>query len=346
MRSLAFAAAAAVLLTTAQSAGSVTTSPVAEADAASVALAPTNPANPFSDPVFYPLREEAQVGCGHSNPECVRPHNFWTQILTPKGQSDTASTSTAQVRSMGAGIAHIGEANGDPCPTADSSFGTWVWVDHGGGVISRYGHLSRILITEGQLIPPGHPLGVVGATGKGSTCFRSYLDFQLRAKGVRGDDFEFPTLTACDMGARETWPAGFTAAEPGGPFGTWNAVPKGTDAPANSDDCFPTTVPATTGAPTGVALVPAGKGKLKVTWTAAPAGVDIVRLEFAKFRPNKPANKWEAQHESNWRDRGGSATGSTFSRLKSGTKYRVRVHFHTAGVGWSKSSSFVSATAR
>lgn len=345
MRSLAFAAAAALILTTAQSAGSVTTEGAAptavEADAASTTGAPTSPANPFSDPVWYPLREEAKVGCGRSNPGCDRPHNFWTQILTPLGQKDNATTSKALVTAMGAGIARIGEANGDKCGSGDASYGTWVWVDHGGGVISRYGHLSEILISDGDQVAAGDPVGIIGTSGKRSSdsCFRAYLNFQVKEFGVRGNDVEFPTLKACDEGKVETWPRGFTDVD------TWNEVSATEIAPANSDDCFPPAVPVTTGPPTDVTLTQAGTGKLKVSWTKPPAGVDIIRMELARFRSNKSTNKWEAQHESTWRDRA-TATASTFSGLRSGSKYRVRVHFHTAGVGWSKASSFVSATAK
>ncbi|MGQ0631150.1 MAG: peptidoglycan DD-metalloendopeptidase family protein [Sporichthyaceae bacterium] len=343
MRSLAFAAAAALILTTAQTAGSVTTDTGAPAatgsEAVSTAAAATSAANPFSDPIWYPLRVEAQVGCGHSNPGCDKPHDFWTQILTPTGQK-SGGTSQGRITSMGHGIAHIGEANGPGCGSGDASFGTWVWVDHGGGVISRYGHLSQILISEGQLVSPGEPVGIVGTTGKRSSdsCFRAYLDFQLKRHGVRGDDFEFPTLQACQGSTRQTWPTAVHGTT------SWNTTTQGLIMPANSDDCIPTATPATTGRPTGVGMSSPGTGRLKVSWTSAGGTVDKVRLELARFRPG--TGTYEDRHKGKWKDVAGSATSGTFKGLVSGSKYRVRVHFHTAGVGWSLPSGYVRARAK
>lgn len=345
MRSLAFAAAAALILTTAQTAGSVTTDTGAPAaagsEAVSTAAAATSAANPFSDPIWYPLRVEAQVGCGHSNPGCDKPHNFWTQILTPTGQS-SGGTSEGRITSMGAGIAHIGEGNGPGCGSGDASFGTWVWVDHGGGVISRYGHLrtGSILISEGQRVMPGQELGTVGTTGKRSSdsCFRAYLDFQLKQHGVRGDDFEFPTLQACNGATRETWPTAVHGTA------SWNTTTQGLLMPANTSDCIPTTLPATTGPPAGVRMSSPRKGRLAVSWTSAPGTVDKVRLELARFRPG--TGTYEDPHKAPWKDVAGSAKSGTFKGLVSGSKYRVRVHFHTRGVGWSLPSGYVRAKAK
>ncbi|MDT8341586.1 MAG: M23 family metallopeptidase [Longimicrobiales bacterium] len=44
-------------------------------------------------------------------------------------------------------------------------FGNAVWVDHGGGVLSLYAHLSRLDVATGQAISSGQRLGLSGATG-------------------------------------------------------------------------------------------------------------------------------------------------------------------------------------
>ena len=46
-----------------------------------------------------------------------------------------------------------------------SGFGSVVWLDHGGGLLTVYAHLSEIRVTEGQRIGPGHVLGLSGASG-------------------------------------------------------------------------------------------------------------------------------------------------------------------------------------
>jgi len=44
--------------------------------------------------------------------------------------------------------------------------GNSVFLDHGDGLITMYFHLSRILVTEGQPVTRGQPVGAVGATGR------------------------------------------------------------------------------------------------------------------------------------------------------------------------------------
>ena len=44
-------------------------------------------------------------------------------------------------------------------------FGTVVWVDHAGGIMSVYAHLSELRVTDGRNIEAGELLGLSGATG-------------------------------------------------------------------------------------------------------------------------------------------------------------------------------------
>jgi murein DD-endopeptidase MepM/ murein hydrolase activator NlpD len=46
-----------------------------------------------------------------------------------------------------------------------SGLGIHVIVDHGNHITSRYGHLSDVYATEGQVVNPGDVLGVQGNTG-------------------------------------------------------------------------------------------------------------------------------------------------------------------------------------
>jgi len=51
--------------------------------------------------------------------------------------------------------------------TGDYFFnGGTVWLDHGGGLLTMYCHLSRIGVQVGQMLGTGEPLGDVGATGR------------------------------------------------------------------------------------------------------------------------------------------------------------------------------------
>ncbi len=46
-----------------------------------------------------------------------------------------------------------------------AGFGNVVWLDHGGGLLTVYAHLSEIRVREGARIGPGDILGLSGASG-------------------------------------------------------------------------------------------------------------------------------------------------------------------------------------
>lgn len=47
-----------------------------------------------------------------------------------------------------------------------STYGMCVDIDHGDGIHTRYGHLSKITVREGQMVYRGDVLGLVGSTGR------------------------------------------------------------------------------------------------------------------------------------------------------------------------------------
>ena len=63
----------------------------------------------------------------------------------------------------------------------DGSFGLSVLVDHGGGVVSRYAHMSQIDVFLGQSVDAGTLLGFVGSTGLASG---SHLHFEILMAGT------------------------------------------------------------------------------------------------------------------------------------------------------------------
>ncbi len=53
-----------------------------------------------------------------------------------------------------------------PEATLDRIRGRQVWVDHGGGVVSRYAHLSSVAdLAVGDLVRAGEVIGAVGSSG-------------------------------------------------------------------------------------------------------------------------------------------------------------------------------------
>jgi murein DD-endopeptidase MepM/ murein hydrolase activator NlpD len=60
-------------------------------------------------------------------------------------------------------------------------YGNCVVIDHGGGVQTRYGHLSRIVVRTGQHVDPGTLLGAVGSTGLSTG---PHLHYEVRVNGA------------------------------------------------------------------------------------------------------------------------------------------------------------------
>jgi murein DD-endopeptidase MepM/ murein hydrolase activator NlpD len=57
-----------------------------------------------------------------------------------------------------------------------SGFGTVVWLDHGGGTLTIYAHLSEIHVRQGARVGAGDTIGLSGATGNATT---PHLHFEV-----------------------------------------------------------------------------------------------------------------------------------------------------------------------
>lgn len=66
--------------------------------------------------------------------------------------------------------------------------GNAVWIDHGQGVISMYGHMSKFAVKEGDIVRQGQKIGEVGATGRVTG---PHLHLSLYIQGVAVDAVPF-----------------------------------------------------------------------------------------------------------------------------------------------------------
>lgn len=60
-------------------------------------------------------------------------------------------------------------------------YGTMIEIDHGGGMVTRYGHLSRRLVATGDRVTQGETIGLMGSTGRSTG---SHLHFEVRMNGA------------------------------------------------------------------------------------------------------------------------------------------------------------------
>lgn len=58
-----------------------------------------------------------------------------------------------------------------------SGYGRLVEIDHGNGYTTRYGHMSKILVTAGQLVTRGQTLGLLGSSGRSTG---PHLHYEVR----------------------------------------------------------------------------------------------------------------------------------------------------------------------
>jgi murein DD-endopeptidase MepM/ murein hydrolase activator NlpD len=81
-----------------------------------------------------------------------------------------------------------------PSGTLDRLRGRQVWIDHGGGIVTRYAHLSAVApLREGDIVPQGQVIGAVGSSGypEGGP----HLHFEIRiGEDFYGDGLPLPQL--------------------------------------------------------------------------------------------------------------------------------------------------------
>ena len=56
-------------------------------------------------------------------------------------------------------------------------YGNLVEIDHGRGIVTRYGHMSKIVVGEGQHVTRGQQVGYVGSTGRSTG---NHLHYEVR----------------------------------------------------------------------------------------------------------------------------------------------------------------------
>lgn len=96
-----------------------------------------------------------------------------------QGLDISAGTGTAVVASKDGVVTFTGNAG---------TYGNLIKIDHGGGIETRYGHLSQIATSVGKQVKTGDVIGLVGSTGRSTG---PHLHFEIRSNGTSLDPTQY-----------------------------------------------------------------------------------------------------------------------------------------------------------
>ncbi len=139
---------------------------------------------------FVPLRKPLSGEASLTSPFGYRLDPFLGRPALHPGV-DLLQPYGAEIRATAAGrVAHAGPMGG---------YGDMVEIDHGFGLATRYGHMSEILVSEGQQVAQGDLLGRLGSTGRSTG---PHLHYEVRVDGEPVDPERF-MLAGARLGAGE-----------------------------------------------------------------------------------------------------------------------------------------------
>ncbi len=103
-----------------------------------------------------------------------------TGVLRPHTGTDVGASQGAPIWAAQSGTVVLAEYNG--------GYGNCVILDHGGGIKTLYGHMSAILVTQGQSVSQGTQIGRVGSTGNSTG---PHLHFEVLVDGKAVNPMQF-----------------------------------------------------------------------------------------------------------------------------------------------------------
>ena len=110
-----------------------------------------------------------------SSPFGEREHPVLGRMMMHKGLDLAAPTGTPIHATADGVVGRAQWVNG---------YGLYVQLEHGGNLETRYGHMSRINVADGQIVHKGDVIGYVGATGRATG---PHLHYEVRVDGVAVD---------------------------------------------------------------------------------------------------------------------------------------------------------------
>lgn len=118
-------------------------------------------------PLGLPVKGEAEVTSGFGS----RSDPFLGVLAMHTGIDFRAETGDPVVATGPGTVSEAGRQGG---------YGLMVEIDHGGGISTRFGHLSRIAVPEGALVRRGQVIGYAGSTGRSTG---PHVHYETRVNG-------------------------------------------------------------------------------------------------------------------------------------------------------------------
>jgi murein DD-endopeptidase MepM/ murein hydrolase activator NlpD len=81
----------------------------------------------------------------------------------------------------------------------EGGYGYAVFIDHGKGVETVYGHASRLLVAEGQKVQAGQAIGLIGSTGDSTG---EHLHFEVKLNGDQVNPMQYLLSRGVDIAKR------------------------------------------------------------------------------------------------------------------------------------------------
>jgi murein DD-endopeptidase MepM/ murein hydrolase activator NlpD len=115
-------------------------------------------------PVHMPVAGPERI----SSPFGNRVDPFTGRLAFHPGIDFPWPTGTTVMAAGDGKVVFVGQING---------YGNCIDIDHGGGIVTRYGHLSAFIASEGETVHTGTPIARVGSTGRSTG---PHLHFEVR----------------------------------------------------------------------------------------------------------------------------------------------------------------------
>ena len=124
-------------------------------------------------PSLWPVRGYISSGFGDRESPFDSGNEFHEGI-------DISAPSGSTVAAAAEGVVTFAARNND--------LGNAVTIDHGYGIVSRYGHMSEISVHIGQKVRAGERIGAVGSTGRSTG---PHLHYEVAVNGYKVNPIKY-----------------------------------------------------------------------------------------------------------------------------------------------------------